>query len=53
MNQADRDAEQWMRDNAKWQYRKWIEATETGAPYHIDNNGDVIIEKEKKVEQPK
>jgi hypothetical protein len=53
MSKADDDAQKWMEANSKWQYRKWIEATETGAPYYIDNNGDVIIEKEKKVEMPK
>ena len=47
MNQADKDAQKWMEANSKWQYRRWIEATESGKPYHIDQNGDVIIEKEK------
>jgi hypothetical protein len=53
MNQADKDAEKWMRDNAKWQERNLYRAKETGDAYYIDQHGDVIIEKEKKVEQPK
>ena len=51
MNQADRDAEQWMRENAKWQYRNWVNATETGTPYYIDNNGYVITETKKEEEK--
>ena len=50
MNQADRDAEKWMTDNAKWQERNLYRAKETGDAYYIDQNGDVIIEKEKKEE---
>ena len=52
MNQADKDAAKWMEANSKWQYRRWVAATESGAPYHIDQTGQVIIEetKEKKDE---
>jgi hypothetical protein len=48
MTQADRDAERWMQDNAKWQQRNLYRAKETGDPYYIDQNGTVIIEKPKK-----
>lgn len=47
MNQADKDAEQWMKMNQEAQYRAWIKATETGTPYFINQHGDVVIEKEK------
>lgn len=48
MTQADRDAERWMQDNAKWQQRNLYRAKETGEPYHINQHGDVVIEKPKK-----
>jgi hypothetical protein len=48
MTQADRDAERWMRDNAKWQERNLYRAKETGDAYFIDQFGDVVIEKPKK-----
>jgi len=50
MNQADKDAQQWMEANAKWQQRELYKAKETGQPYYISQHGDVIIEKEKKDE---
>lgn len=47
MNQADKDAQQWMEMNQKAQYREWIKATETGTPYFINQHGDVVAEKDK------
>jgi hypothetical protein len=47
MTQADRDAERWMQDNAKWQQRNLYRAKETGDPYYINAHGDVVIEKPK------
>jgi hypothetical protein len=47
MSRADDDAQKWMEANSKWQYRNWVNATETGKPYYIDQNGTVIIEKPK------
>jgi len=47
MNQADQDAEQWMKQHQANQYREWIKATETGTPYFINQNGDVVAEKDK------
>ena len=47
MNQADKDAQKWMEANSKWQYRRWVEATESGTPYYINEHGDVITEKDK------
>jgi hypothetical protein len=48
MNQADKDAQKWMEMNQKAQYRELIKAKETGAPYYINQHGDVVIEKDKK-----
>jgi len=45
VNQNDKDAQKWMENNAKWQYRDLIKAKESGAPYHISEHGDVIFEK--------
>jgi len=45
MNQADKDAQKWMEMNQKAQYREWIKATESGDPYHINQHGDVVVEK--------
>ena len=50
MNQADKDAEKWMEDRSKWQYRRLIEAKERGFTHYINDHGDVVIlpnEKEK------
>ncbi len=47
MNRADRDAEKWMQDNAKWQQRNLYRAKETGDAYFINEFGDVVIEKPK------
>jgi hypothetical protein len=43
MNQADKDAEQWMQMNQKAQYRKLIDAKERGFTHYIDQHGDVVI----------
>jgi hypothetical protein len=51
MNQADKDAEQWMEMNQKAQYRELIRAKESGDPYYINQHGDVVIEDKK--EEPK
>lgn len=51
MNQADRDAERWMRDNAKWQERNLYRAKETGDAYYIDQFGQVITETNKEEEK--
>jgi len=48
MSKADDDASKWLEMNRKAQYREWIRATETGTPYYINGNGDVITEKEEK-----
>jgi len=48
MSKADDDAAKWMEMNSKVQYREWIRATESGTPYYINSNGDVITEKEEK-----
>ena len=48
MSKADDDAAKWMEANAKWQQRNLIRAKETGTPYHINAQGDVITEKEDK-----
>lgn len=50
MNQADRDHEQWLKKHQENEYRRWIQATETGTPYYIDQHGDVIMEDKKKEE---
>jgi hypothetical protein len=52
MNQADKDHEQWMQDNAKWQYKRIIQAKESGQQYYIDETGYVIIEKGKDESEP-
>ena len=52
MNQADKDAAQWMEANAKWQRDRMIYAKEEGKLYHIDETGYVIIEKEKDESAP-
>ena len=51
MSQADRDAEKWMQDNARWQQRNLYRAKETGDAYYIDQFGSVITEKPKKEEE--
>ena len=51
MSKADEDAQKWMEANSKWQYRNWVNATETGTPYYIDNNGDVITKTKKEEEK--
>ena len=43
MNQADKDAQKWMEDRSKRQYRRLIEAKERGFTHYINDNGDVII----------
>ena len=48
MSKADDDAAKWMQMNQAAQYREWIRATETGTPYYINTQGDVITEKEYK-----
>jgi len=48
MNKADKDAQKWQEMNQAAQYREWIRATETGTPYYINPQGDVITEKEEK-----
>lgn len=48
MSQADRDAEKWMQDNARWQQRRLIEAKERGDLHYINQHGDVITVKEEK-----
>jgi hypothetical protein len=50
MSQADKDAEKWMQDNAKWQKRKLIEAKERGFTHWINQHGDVVAVKEDKNE---
>jgi len=45
MNQADKDAQQWMEANSKWQQKRLISAKESGQQYYIDETGYVIIEK--------
>ena len=49
MNQADKDAQQWMEANQKWQQRRLIEAKERGFTHYINQHGDVVTlpEKEK------
>ena len=51
MTQADRDAERWMQDNAKWQQRNLYRAKETGDAYFINGFGEVVIEKPKKEDE--
>ncbi len=53
MNQADKDAEKWMEDRSKWQYRKLIEAKERGFTHYIDQHGDVVILPDNKKEESK
>lgn len=43
MNQAERDAERWMQNHAKWQQREIYRAKETGDAYYINEYGDVIV----------
>jgi hypothetical protein len=45
MNQADKDHEAWQIMNQKAQYRELIKAKELGLPHHINQHGDVVIEK--------
>jgi hypothetical protein len=45
MNQADKDHEAWQQMNQKAQYRELIKAKELGLPHHINQHGDVVIEK--------
>jgi hypothetical protein len=51
MNQADKDAEKYMQDRAKWQQRNLYRAKENGDLYYINQHGDVVIEDKK--EEPK
>ena len=44
MNQADRDAAQYMEAAAKWREREIYRAKETGAAYHVNQYGDVVIQ---------
>jgi hypothetical protein len=44
MNQADRDAAQYMEAAAKWRKREIYRVKETGAAYHVNQYGDVIIQ---------
>jgi len=44
MSKADDDAAKWMEMNRAAQYREWIRATETGTPYYINTQGDVVTE---------
>jgi hypothetical protein len=46
MNQADKDAEQWLIMNQKKQHYELIKAKELGTPYYINEYGDVIREKD-------
>ena len=48
MSKADDDAQKWMEANSKWQQRNLYRAKETGDAYHINQHGDVVIEKPKK-----
>ena len=43
MNQADKDAKQWMEMNQKAQYKELIRAKESGDPHYINQHGDVVI----------
>jgi len=43
MNQADKDAQQWMEANAKWQQRELYKAKETGQLHYISQHGDVVM----------
>ena len=49
MNQADKDAQMWMEMNQRAQYRELIRAKESGDSHYINQNGDVIIEKEETI----
>ena len=51
MNQADKDAQKWAQDNAKWQERELYRAKETGDAYFINEFGVVITEKPKAKEK--
>jgi len=53
MNQIDKDHEQWMAANAKWQYERLIEAKESGKAHYVDETGYVVIEKEHKSDRDK
>jgi hypothetical protein len=50
MNQEEKDLERYYQMVQKRQYQDWINATENGDPYYIDEHGDVIIQKVKKNE---
>ena len=43
MNQADKDAQKWMENNARVQTRNLIKAKELGDLYYINAQGDVIV----------
>ena len=47
MSKADKDAQKWQEMNQAAQYREWIRATETGTPYYINPQGDVVTEDKK------
>jgi predicted ATPase len=44
MNQADRDAEQYMEAAARWRERMIYRAKETGEAYYVNQFGEVIIQ---------
>jgi hypothetical protein len=47
MNQEEKEYENLLKREMKRQYRDWINATENGDPYYIDEHGEVIIKKDK------
>ena len=47
MSKADDDAAKWMQMNQKVQQRELIRAKETGTPYYINPQGDVVTEDKK------
>jgi hypothetical protein len=47
MNQADRDAEIWMQQHLRNQERELYRAKELGYLHHINQFGEVVIEKPK------
>jgi len=49
MNQADKDAQMWMEMNQRAQYRELIRAKESGDSHYINQNGDIVIEKEETI----
>lgn len=51
MNQADKDAQAWQEMQKQWQKRRLIYAKETGTPYHINERGDVVMEKPNDIQE--